>query len=185
MSYIKDREFLECLGKVEQALSNYTLSLCKNSFEAQDLLQDTIYACFESFEKLKDKSKFKPYIFQIASRLYKRMIWRKRLFFEYDEGAAEIMPDEAHDLNLSHEIADMYNAMNELSIDQREAITLFEISGFSISEIAKIQNSKENTVKSRLKRARAKLAEILSAEYSSAERIECSRRADIKMEVFL
>ena len=185
MSHIKDREFLEFLDKVEQALSNYTLSLCKNSFEAQDLLQDTIYSCFESFDKLKDKSKFKPYVFQVASRLYKRLVWRKRLFLEYDEGKAEILPDEAQDLHLTLEIADMYNAMNELSLDQREAITLFEISGFSISEIAKLQNTKENTVKSRLKRARAKLSEILSAEYSSTERIEKKSTAKFKMEGIL
>ncbi len=172
MSYIKDREFLECLDKVDQALSNYTLSLCKNSFEAQDLLQDTIYACFESFEKLKDKSKFKPYIFQIASRLYKRMTWRKRLFFEYDEGAAEIMPDEAQDLNLTLEIADMYNALNELSFDQREAITLFEISGFSIKEVAEIQATKENTVKTRLKRGREKLAHLLEVPKSKPIKIK-------------
>jgi RNA polymerase sigma-70 factor (ECF subfamily) len=50
--------------------------------------------------------------------------------------------------------------------EQREAIILFEIAGFSIKEIVVIQNASESAVKQRLKRGREKLVEILTYESS-------------------
>jgi DNA-directed RNA polymerase specialized sigma24 family protein len=48
-------------------------------------------------------------------------------------------------------------ALSALPEKQREAVVLFEIEGFSIEEVAKMQNAKISAVKSRLARGRARL----------------------------
>ena len=54
--------------------------------------------------------------------------------------------------------------MSLLPEEQKEAVILFEISGFSIKEICEIQQAGESAVKQRLKRGRQKLTEILTFE---------------------
>ncbi|MBL7944459.1 MAG: hypothetical protein JNN32_00235, partial [Flavobacteriales bacterium] len=49
----------------------------------------------------------------------------------------------------------LYGAMDKLPAQQRDALVLFEVSGLSMAEIAVIQGTNENAVKTRVSRARA------------------------------
>lgn len=167
MTQFETIEFLELLKAVEKPLSHYALSLCKDSDEAKDLVQDTVSVVYENFSKLRDKAAFKAYLFQVARRAYIKMNRKKRLFFRFDEAAAENIPDTSMRVGSSLDVEDLYQAMKELPFAQREAISLFEISGFSIKEVAEIQKTNENTVKTRLKRGRARLAILLEVESSN------------------
>jgi RNA polymerase sigma factor (sigma-70 family) len=60
----------------------------------------------------------------------------------------------------------LHVALAQLVEEQREAIILFEIAGFSIKEIVEIQAVSQSAVKQRLKRGREKLVEILTHESS-------------------
>ncbi len=55
-----------------------------------------------------------------------------------------------------------------LPTSQRDAIVLYEISGFSMKEIAEMQNSTEGAVKTKVSRGRDRLREMLSEEGVSA-----------------
>ncbi|MEM9929320.1 MAG: RNA polymerase sigma factor, partial [Bacteroidota bacterium] len=56
----------------------------------------------------------------------------------------------------------LYRALDKLPNRQREAVILYEISGFSMREIAEIQNSSEGAVKMRVSRGRKALKRLLS-----------------------
>ena len=71
-----------------------------------------------------------------------------------------VASSSASDLNA--ELHFLYEALNQLNLEQRESIILFEISGFSIKEIAVLHQTSESSVKQRLKRGREKLANILA-----------------------
>ena len=143
--------------------------MTRNKEEARDLVGETILRAYENFDKIEDKNLFKSYVFSIASRLYRRGQWRKRIFGEYDESAAEnlISNDFSAETNIDVQI--LYDAMQKLPEKQREAISLFEISGFSIEEIKEIQGGSISGVKSRLKRGRSKLKQLLSDPAQSLE----------------
>ena len=66
------------------------------------------------------------------------------------------------------EINLLYTAINRLPAAQRDALVLFEISGFSMKEIAAIQKSTEGAVKTKVSRARKRLKEILAPEEHEA-----------------
>jgi len=65
----------------------------------------------------------------------------------------------------------LHRALALLPEAQREALILFEISGFSIKEVAGLQAASISAVKQRLKRGREKLTEILTfeSEYKTGE----------------
>jgi RNA polymerase sigma-70 factor (ECF subfamily) len=160
----KKEIFLTLLEPVWQNLNGYARALTGNTEDAKDLVSDTLLAAFENFEKLKDKDAFKSYLFTIARRKYKRNNWRLRLFSSYDEypeHEAFNFESRESDPDIRVDVGLLYKAMKELPEKQREAITLFEISGLSLQEIQVVQGGTLSGVKTRLKRAREKLAELL------------------------
>jgi RNA polymerase sigma-70 factor (ECF subfamily) len=56
----------------------------------------------------------------------------------------------------------LYEALQKLPEEQREAIILFEISGFSLKEVQQIQGAGLSAVKSRIVRGKKKLARLLN-----------------------
>jgi RNA polymerase sigma-70 factor (ECF subfamily) len=59
------------------------------------------------------------------------------------------------------DLADFKKALDALPDDQREAIILIGVSGFSYEEAADICNCAVGTMKSRVSRARARLQDVL------------------------
>ncbi len=161
----KNTEFLELFETVRKDLSRFAMALTRNREDAQDLAQETILKAYENWDKITDKSKFKSYIFTIASRIHKRRIWRGRIFsiFEPEKFENMIMRDSSPEIKLDVEY--LYKSIQKLPAKQAEAIVLFEISGFSLSEIQEIQGGTLSGVKTRLKRGRERLAELMTDDY--------------------
>ena len=78
------------------------------------------------------------------------------------EGQEAVVFDLGASTDTSTDVYFLHQALAQLSDEQRESIILFEISGFSIKEISKIQETSESSVKQRLRRGRIRLKEILT-----------------------
>jgi DNA-directed RNA polymerase specialized sigma24 family protein len=63
--------------------------------------------------------------------------------------------------DISADVELLYKALAQLPRREREAVVLFEISGFSMKEIREIQGGSLSSVKVRVFRARKRLAELL------------------------
>jgi RNA polymerase sigma-70 factor (ECF subfamily) len=63
----------------------------------------------------------------------------------------------------------LYKALAMLPIEQREALILFEIVGFSVKEIAGFQQKTEEAIRQQLSRGRKKLLSLLSANTYSKD----------------
>jgi RNA polymerase sigma-70 factor, ECF subfamily len=164
---IKQKEFLELLDGVEDRLSRFARAMSRSREDARDLVSETILIAYERFDKIENKSKFKSYLFTIASRLHRRRLWRLRFFGKYDEEKAELIPNNNTSQDTLADVAALYKALDKLPAKQREAIVLFEISGFSLEEIRTIQGGTLSGVKSRLKRARERLIKIMGTDDST------------------
>lgn len=158
---------MRLLEPSSEKLYRFILSLIKDRDEAKDVLSETVLAAFENFGKLKKESAFLSWIFTIGRRkCYSAINRRKEIAgsaeFELDEMKGEgFDPEMLADLNL------LYAALDELPTEQKEAIVLTAIHGFSREETAKITKSNANTIKVRIYRGKLKLKEILN--YSFAE----------------
>ncbi|MFC2131495.1 RNA polymerase sigma factor [Bacteroidota bacterium] len=160
----KQEKFLDLLDPHRDSLYMYARAIEKNREDAEDLCSETILTCYEYFHKLKDESSFKAYLFKVARHKFRRKIRRSQKFDKYDEKTAENLVSNDTQPDLPADIKILYEALELLPVKQKEAVVLFEISGFLIKEISEIQGGTMSAVKSRIKRGREKLTEILCPE---------------------
>jgi RNA polymerase sigma-70 factor (ECF subfamily) len=166
----KQEEFMLLYEPVHERLNRFVHSMVWNSEDARDVIADTVLKAYENFEKLERKESFLYYLFGIASNLAKH---RSRKFWtSYKDDFENHLVDNSSDVYTKMEIQELYKAMNKLPEKQREAISLFEISGFSLVEIQQIQGGTLSGVKSRLGRAREELARLLKKEYKIPHKVQ-------------
>ncbi len=139
----------------------YCSALAYGKLEVDDLVQDTLLSAYQNFDRIRKKGQLLHYLIRTARN---RSIshWRKH------KNRTELLEKHAETLiakGLSPEIlADiqlLYSTMNRLPTKQRNAVILFEISGFSMKEIAQIQGSTEGAIKTKISRGRHKLRKLL------------------------
>lgn len=153
----KDSVFKPLYLQYYPELEKYCRAICNDEESAKDLLSETVARTYENFGKIRDLSKFKPYLFGICRNLFLRQL-RDSKTFESIEKAEYMAAATESDRS---EIDRLYKALAMLSMPQREAITMFELSGFKLNEIAEILGMPVNTVKTHLSRGREALRQIL------------------------
>jgi RNA polymerase sigma-70 factor (ECF subfamily) len=159
--------FIELLKPVYNELLRYCKSMYKNGCydDAEDLFQNTLIKGYQKIESLDDETKFKSWIFTIATReyisMYRSGFW-KRFLPLGDEHNNRFVSDVYDRSDSDHDKIILHYALSRLSYKERSAILLFEIGNFSIRDIRDIQNERsESAVKSRLSRVREKLKKII------------------------
>lgn len=150
--------------------------------ETEDLVNETIAAVYQKHDGLRSEKAFLSYLFSTASNICKNEIRRKKIIFyqaefeEYQLNIATEGDDEKVDVTF------LYKALNLLPPDQKESLVLFEISGFSIKEIAELKGASVDSIKQRLHRGRNKLAELLLEPDISKEPTEL--RSQVLLNLF-
>ncbi len=159
----QDRKFMELLEPNLEKLWRFILSFIKDKDDAKDIMSDTILAAYENFGKLESHEAFLSWLFTTARRLVYKAVKKKADIF----GASHFDLDDFKSGNLSpqevSELNDLYSALDKLPSEQKEAVVLTSIYGFSTAEAADIQNTVPNTVKVRVYRAKRKLKELLGS----------------------
>ncbi|WP_412069614.1 RNA polymerase sigma factor [Rubrivirga sp. IMCC43871] len=153
--------FLDALRPHYADALRYCRGLCArwSPSHAEDAFQSALLGALEGFDGLRDRERFRPWLFQIVTRevrtAQRRSVWRRLSPLPPD--------DEAGPLGLvtapaSGEAHDLLAALAVLGRREREALLLFEVGGFSVEEVRAVQGDRSaSAVKSRLARARARL----------------------------
>ncbi len=162
----KQADFLKLYEPIHDRFERFCRARVFGDMDFRDILNDSLVIAYEKFETLKSKDAFLSFLFSICVRVVGNNYQKKReTNVEKNQFIFELS-DKSADPQSAADIFYLYQALAQLSDDQRECIILFEISGFSIREIMEIQNSSESAVKQRLKRGREKLVEILTYDAS-------------------
>lgn len=176
-------DFLTLYEPVHDAFSRFCHAKAYGLIEAEDLISETVLKALENFANLKDDKAFLSYLFSTASNILNKKNRRIKFRGEYDDKMANSLFDQGLKADVKMDIDLLYQALNTLPELQKEALILFEISGFSIKEVAEIQKAGLSSVKQRLKRGRAALAVIFQSDQLDAE--DVSSRSKLLMSVFL
>lgn len=129
--------------------------------DTDDLVQESVASAFEKFEKIENKQALLAYLMRTASNIVGSKRRRAKFSSPKDIDTLAFIRAHVDDPGLAFDIAELYKALNKLGDKQREAVILFEISGYSMKEIAEIQESSVGAVKVRIHRGREKLKELL------------------------
>jgi RNA polymerase sigma-70 factor (ECF subfamily) len=181
-------EFDYLYNEYRSAVFNFACYLTRNPGEAEDLFQETWLRVVHHLPKKVEKSSAKSWIFTITANLHKDSLRKKRIrrafFFQKasrsapDEDGSSFLfgssfPGETSGANRVDMRRDIAQAMKQLPEQQRGIFALREIEGLKYSEISKIYNIPEGTVKSLMFRAVRKLRGELSAYNPKRERVKC------------
>ena len=173
----EQRAFEMLVIKYQRRIERLIGRMVRDADLVQDIAQESFIRAYRALPQVRGDSAFYPWMYRIAVNTAKKALVdlkRDPVIFESamhlpDDGdetsSREIEPSdgETPDAVLaSKEIAQAVNAAIEaLSEDLRQAITLREIEGLSYEEIADVMNCPIGTVRSRIFRAREAIAERL------------------------
>lgn len=142
----------------------YARRMSPDAGAADDLLQDIWLAVISGIGRLREAAKLRSWMFGIAHR---RVIDRLRASASSPIDVRSELPDRAadeDDSGMPFEPADIEQAIAQMPVVEREALSLFYLDDLSLNEVVAVLGVPLGTVKSRLHRARKTLKFLLTAE---------------------
>lgn len=150
----------EVLNTLGDAILRLAFSYLHNREDAEDILQETMIKFVTQMPVFENEKHRKAWLMTVAANLSKNRIEYNRVR-DTAELNEEIAGAEEEDRNVSDDLSAIWKAVEQLPVNQREAIHLFYQEGYKTAEIAEITGRPEATVRSDLKRGRDKLKSIL------------------------
>lgn len=161
------QDFLIWYEPIHPALTRYCSSRAWGLMETEDLVQEAVLATLQNFHRVRDKEKLLGFMIGVVNNMIKNKLRRRKFRGTWDEKRMAQLESQITDPEVLLDIQYLHKTIEQLPERQREALTLFEISGFSIREISVIQQSTEAATKVRLSRSRKKLRELLDDKKST------------------
>lgn len=143
----------------------------------QDIAQETFIRAYRALPQFRGESAFYTWLYRIAVNTAKKALVELKRDPLVSESALSLSGDEDETSRVENELTDgetpeavlaskeiaatVNAAIEALSEDLRQAITLREIEGLSYEEISEVMNCPIGTVRSRIFRAREAIAQRL------------------------
>jgi len=145
-----------------QAGYRYGLSLTHHHYDAEDLVQQAWMKCLHRYGKVENRS----LLFTTIRNLFYDQCRRGNIIvfesMEADPARAESLPErEAAPIHAS---GDLDLLLSTLRVEEREALFLNAVEGYTAREISEMTGSPRGTILSHLHRARQKLTRSLKDE---------------------
>ena len=175
-------KFHDLVKRYEQKLYNFSLRMCRNPSDAEDMIQDTFLNVFKYLKNFRYETKFKNWLYKVAASTCIKKRRKSKFAPDKELSLDEFLPnDEAEkpehvpewallplDKLLNEELSGVINqTILALPKKYRVVIVLRDIEGFSTAETAQILNLSPSNVKVRLHRARLYLRERLKGYFEN------------------
>ncbi len=177
-------KFQDLVKRYEQKLYNFSLRMCRDPSDAEDMIQDTFLNVFKYLKDFRYETKFKNWLYKVAAstcikqRRKSKFAPEKELSLDdfRPQNEAEI-PDQVPqwallplDKLLNEELSNtIHEAIVSLPKKYRLVVVLRDIEGFSTAETAQILNLTPTNVKVRLHRARLYLRDKLKGYFENEQ----------------
>lgn len=150
----RDAAFQRAVNAHFNELYRFAYSLCRNRWQAEDIVQESLVRAWRGWPGLHDERAVKAWFYTIVHREFLRALRagsraaRPEPVADSDEFAFNLDPAHAMDIE---------RALRELPEASCEALLMQVLGGFSCSEIADALGASEGAVMTRLTRARQAL----------------------------
>jgi len=178
-------KFHDLVKRYEQKLYNFSLRMCRDHSDAEDMIQETFLNVFRYLKDFRYETKFKNWLYKVAAstcikkRRKSKFAPEKELSLDDFLPANETeVPDHVPDWALmpldkllNQELSSTINQeILSLPKKYRLVIVLRDIEGFSTAETAQILSLSPSNVKVRLHRARLYLRDKLKGYFENDQR---------------
>lgn len=167
--------FTTLVHRHQDRLWAVALRMMRNPHDAADALQDAYLAAFRRADGFRGEARVSTWLHRIVvNACLDRLRKQQRLQTEQPlpadpdrtaELVADVTPDPVEQAELHDHLAE---ALAELNDDQRAALVLVDVEGYSVEETATLLGVPAGTVKSRCARGRARLAVLLRRRGAAA-----------------
>lgn len=155
----------ELLAAHREIVFRYGLRFCRTTEDAEDAVQETLWAAARSIGKFRRAAAITSWLFAIVRNTCHRLVRQHR----GEEDLADVLPtlsdprDLIEDPIAAEQIERILaNAISHLDADYREVILLRDVEGLTAPEAASHLSISVHALKSRLHRARSELRASLS-----------------------
>ena len=160
--------FQRLLEPVHDRAVVFARSVSRSRADGDDLFQEAVLRALEKLPSLRDDAAFRFWLYRVIISVhrnrYQRGFWRRLLPLGDHDPAA---PERSSEDQLGG--ADRARlALAELPHEQREALVLFEIEGWTVEELADLCGVSVSAIKSRLVRGRERLRTIYARKFGLA-----------------
>jgi RNA polymerase sigma-70 factor (ECF subfamily) len=174
--------FHDLVKRYERKLYNFSLRMCRDSGDAEDLVQETFLNVFRYLKDFRYETKFKNWLYRIATSTCIKKRRKSKFAPERELSLEEFIPKEGAEVQervpdwalmpldrlLNEELAKtIHRAILSLPEKYRLVMVLRDVEGFSTEETAQILNLSSSNVKVRLHRARLFLREKLKGYFEN------------------
>lgn len=159
---------LEIYNRYYKAMYNVAFRIVKNSFEAEDIMQDSFLLAFTKLETLKDVSTFGAWLKRIvinnSIHHYKKQSKRNEtalddILYKIEDDSEGVNSDDQFS-NLK--VKQVLSTLKTLKDNYRIALTLNLIEGYDYEEISEIMNISNANCRTMISRAKESLRKKLS-----------------------
>jgi len=139
------------------------LTLCKDTYRAEELYQETWLRVLKSFSRYNSELPFEPWLTKICVNTYRSLLrpWTTQARQLTDKGEPLPQRDESPPPD---DYSDLYRAIDNLPPKLRLAVILFYFRDMDIASASQALSIPIGTMKSRLNKARKLLREELNHE---------------------
>lgn len=141
--------FVELIEGQKGTLYKVARSYLHNDADAADAISETVLACFEKLDTLRQPQYFRTWLVRILIRKCQDMLRERRRSVPLEEVGPMAYTERGHAR------VEFLALLDSLDEKYRTVLLLYYGEGFTVREIAQAMALKEETVKTRLKRARA------------------------------
>lgn len=153
-------QFTSYVEATQRAFRRFLVALCcGDNALADDVAQESYIKAYLSRDSFSNPEKFNAWIFKIGYNTYLNHKRCERPVVDIDD-AKGITSHNSADSSFAYQ--DLYEALNRIPAKERTSILLFYMQGYSIKEIAEIQETSQDAVKQHLSRGRNHLRGLLT-----------------------
>lgn len=147
----------EVFYKYSEMVYRLALNRCRCKSDAEDVMQDVFVRYVRRKPTFDSAEHQRAWLIRATINCTNSML--SSAWYKNTTSLIEDIP-----FNMQNEW-DVYSAVLRLNRNQRTAVHLYYYEGYTVKEIARLVDTKPNTVKSWLKRARERLEQELKGDY--------------------
>lgn len=155
--------FIQLMELHKQCLYKTAAAILHNDDDVADAIQETILSCWQNLSSLKKPQYFKTWMTRILINHCNALLRKRHQEISSDVMEQTVSEQTGYEPNLDEKM-DVKQAMSVLKDNYRLVLTLYYVNGIPIKEIAKLLETNENTIKTRLSRGREQFKSVYNKE---------------------